>query len=481
LANFLRTILVSSVHRLIQPFAALHQTKHKLEAITPMQTFDRFVDVEQIKVIFQQALPECRENALVITHCTILHAHYHTSTKHHHKAQLGICYQLDGIHAVWQTAWTQLIYGRARADGKSLAEFIGAEQSTCVTPSIGPALLHLPEHDVTFWSFPNDPQLPHLPLVVDGDKVKSYLPYQVLPDGWAENPLSQQVTVEIIHYYPEERCTLRYHLHGGTLTQPQTITLIGKTFRDDSGEKIYRRLQEAWQQSIAQPGQFRVAQPLAYTAAIKTIWMRHEAGAPLLRVINPTNAGELLSSVARGLVALQCSKFSGTKPLTFGDQVRELESKVQKLSHALPDLAPSLQAMAACLAQEAVGFEQSAGLLIHGDFHIRQLLVDQDEIIFLDFDELALGDPLQDVANFIVDLHFEGFPRPLVREMARLFVQAYCTYADWPVPLARLQWHIRYQFLTRAYRFYRQHRLNLHEEVQQVLVLAEDILLWKQS
>lgn len=443
------------------------------EVIKLMQTFERFVDVAQIKPMLQDALPGGKEGRWLITDCTILHAHYHTSTKHAHKARLNICYQLQGIDTLQQTPWTQLYYGRARADGESLADVTQAQTQPVVQPAIGPPLLHLPDQAITFWRFPNDPQLPHLPLVVDGELVKPYLPWPAMSAGWDGQPHAAQVKVALIHYYPEERCTLRYELRDGLAASPAVTTLIGKTYHNERGEQIYQRLQAAWQLACAVPEEFRTAQPLGYTAATKTLWMRYEAGVPLSAVINLDNAEPLLAAVARGLVALQGGHFPAVSPVTVDDLLHEMHNKVAKLTHALPTLATPLQSLAATLLHEAKRLPVAAAQVIHGDFHIRQLLVDQDEIIFLDFDELALGDPLQDVANFIVDLHFAGFPLPVVQALARCFLQAYGAYARWPVAPARLHWRLRYQFLNRAYRAYRQHRLTLHTDVAQILAWAE--------
>lgn len=440
-----------------------------------MQLFEQLVDVAQMQPLLQQALAAGKAEQLQITACAIQHVHYYTSRKDARKARLNICYQLQGIDCLRQTTWTHLLYGRARADGTSGVEFAQAQQAPTVAPTIGPPLLHLPDQAITFWGFPNDPQLAHLPLVVDGEQVKPYLPSQSLPAGWATEPQSQQVTVEVIHYYPEERCTLRYHLLGGN---PAAVTkVIGKTFSDGRGEQIYARMQAAWQLALAQPQQLRVAQPLGYIPAIKTIWLRHESGAPLLRIINPNNAADWMTAVARGLVTLQRGGFPDLTPQPIDELVRELQSKIQKVSHALPTLTPALQTLTAQLVQEAASLPLGVQQVIHGDFHIRQLLADQDRVIFLDFDEFALGDPLQDVANFIVDLHFEGLPLPLVQVLMRTLVQAYTAAAEWSVTPERLLWHVRYQFLLRAYRAYRQYRLDLLTQVQQILAFIANSTL----
>lgn len=437
-----------------------------------MQLFEQLVDVTQMQPILQQALTAGTAEHLQITACAIQHVHYYTSRKDERKARLNVCYQLQGVDSLRQSRWTHLLYGRARADGASGAEFAQAQQAPTVLPMIGPPLLHLPDQALTLWGFPNDPCLPHLPLVVDGERVKPYLPHHGLPTGWATQSQTQPVTAEVIHYYPEERCTVRYHIDGGDAAG--VTTLIGKTFSDERGEQIYARMQAAWQLALAHPQYLRVAQPLGYTPAIKTIWMRHESGTPLLRIINADNAEGWLTAVARGLVTLQRGAFPQLTPLPMAELVAELQSKMQKVGRALPTLAPTLQALVAQLAQEAAALPPGSEGVIHGDFHIRQLLADQGTVIFLDFDEFALGDPLQDVANFMVDLYFEGLPLSLVQTLAHTFVQAYAAAAEWPVTTERLLWHVRYQFLLRAYRAYRQYRLDLFTAVQQILGFIAD-------
>ena len=77
--------------------------------------------------------------------------------------------------------------------------------------------------------------------------------------------------------------------------------------------------------------------------------------------------------------------------------------------------------------------------LIHGDFHIQQLLLlDDKRIALFDFDELAIANPLLDVANFCADL-YTGDAKIGGTSGAK---RAYSAPSFWPIP-ARALWQKR--------------------------------------
>lgn len=441
-----------------------------------MKTFDHFLDPLTIQQIFQTQLPGIADANLRITDCKLLHSQFYTSIKHAQKARLGFCYQINGIDSKTGSPWQQIFYARARVDGKSQAEFAEATKAALWQPSVGQPVSHLPAHDLTVWAFPNDPQLPHLPQAIDSQQLRHHLPYAALPAGLQTAAAIQTITTEVVHYYPEERCTTRYELAGTSdELQPLQTALYGKTFKNCEGATVYQRLCEGWQYTQSNSARFRVAQPLGYAAAIHTVWLRSETGKPLPQTINPGNVASLMAKVAEGLLALQSSNLPASSEVTLPMLVDEMADKVQKLGHALPKLADGLGERFADLQQSAHRLPPYEPRLTHGDFHIRQLLAAGDEIIFLDFDEFALGDPLRDVANFVVDLHFAVFDPSLVRQMTMHFIAGYRAAADFAVDADRLCWHLRYLFLTKAYRAYRQHKGNLGEIVEDSCRLGDAV------
>src|SRR5437867_1460600 len=94
------------------------------------------------------------------------------------------------------------------------------------------------------------------------------------------------------------------------------------------------------------------------------------------------------------------------------------------------------------------------------------------------FDNFTLGDPARDLANFIVDLRYQGFPAGLVTSMTTTFLDAYRSHAEWDMPSDRLRWHTAVQGLSDAYYFHKRRHLapGFEAELERILALAEDQL-----
>jgi thiamine kinase-like enzyme len=409
-----------------------------------------------------------------VSQCDILYARYKTFLRREswHKSFLCVCCRVAVSDGAGRQLGTQLFYAKAYLDGGSRLGFHTASTAKLVAPRFGRALAHLPELDLILWAFPNDPELPHLPAVMDGQKVLSHLPYERLFAGIHVSRDITDVNVDVIHYYPEERCTSRYSLRSGNASSARTLTLIGKTYQDERGHQVYRRMQNLWE-IAQQQGDFAVAEPLGYDGAVKTVWQKDMPGVPAHQIMTTTaKRAEWLQRIAAGLASLHCSVPAGAANYGVSDPIEDLHNKTAKLCHAFPHLQEPLQALRHSLEQSARQRAALAPKFIHGDFHLRQLLADGERIVFLDFDECALGDPLQDIASFIVDLHFYDFSPAEVAQLGAVFLQAYRNQSGWDVPRDRLDWHIRVQFLTKAYRAYRQHLPDREQRVRTLLALA---------
>lgn len=440
-----------------------------------MVNFTHFTDPVLMRDLLQQHLPICTQGQLRISQCQVLHSQYYANVRHPLRSWLGICYEVSFVDSIHCRCEPQILYGRARLGGQSRHEFDQAQEATLWPSRWGEPVVHLPRLDMTIWSFPNDPQLPQLPQVINPALVRAHFPYAVLPAGFTDPTALRQVEVAVVHYYPEERCTTRYQLASSEPEQPEALTLFGKTFQDQTGSMLFARLNALWQRAQAEPDLFGVTQPLAYDATIQTIWLKFQPGRPLVEVIDPTNAERLLTTVAHGLVALQQGDFPHLHQFTYTGRLAEIRDKAKKLVHALPTWQELLDNLLEQLTSAAANFASAPTTLLHGDFHPRQFLVDDDKIICCDFDELAQGDPLQDVASFLVDLQLGDFAPPLQQQMAQSFYRAYCQAAPWDASLPRLIWQLRYQFFTKAYRAYRQQRPGWKQRAQTMLAMAQEV------
>lgn len=436
------------------------------------RTFDRFTDAEAMREIFQARLPGFPGGNLVATRCDILFTRYKTFVRpeSRHNSSIALCYELVVGDRAGHLLGSQLFYAKAFVDGRSAQDYSAAPGYRLVAPRFGDPLMHWADLDMVLWAFPNDPALPHLAGVMNAKGVRPFLPDGSLAPGNAGVYDRADVAVEVIHYYPEERCTARYSL-GSRHAAPQARSLIGKTYHDDKGREVYRCMQQLWE--LAQRlGDFTVAEPLGYNEAIKTVWQKNMVGLPVRQVMTAANGAEWLARIAKGLASLHRDVPANVACVECSDPAGDLPSKVEKLGDAFPDFHTALRALQQRLERRAPERHALRQTFIHGDFHLRQLLADEDRVVFLDFDECASGDPLQDLASFLVDLHFYDFEPAQVTTLGAAFLQAYMDASCLEVRRADLAWHIRLQWFTKAYRAYRQHLPDRQARVRELLALA---------
>ncbi len=411
--------------------------------------------------------PPVRQSNAHILDGRILHSRYRVYRKARQRSFIGICYELTLQLPDTPQPQTQIVYARAHLNGDSAHEFAETKKRPLYPTPLG-TVWHLPEQDITLWIFPNDPQLPHLPDVIAPERLRHHLPYAHLPPGFNTPSSISRIDTQIVHYYPEQRCTTRYQLHNQQTGK--TAVLYGKTGKNDHTRTIYNRLQTLWTHSQQHRLPFLVPRPLAYHAAIHTIWLAPVTGYPLHQCLTPQNAPFWLSAVANSLAALHRLSLSTNLHHTPASLLTEVQHKSDKLVFAYPHLQPTIQQLlnrlAMCLPYTAVP------RLLHGDFHLRQLKVHNGQLVFFDFDEFAQGNPLQDVASFIVDLCLSEYPLADALDMANCFYRAYRLYAPDPITDEHFLWYVQYQFLTKAYRFYRQQRPDTETAVAKMLTLA---------
>lgn len=87
---------------------------------------------------------------------------------------------------------------------------------------------------------------------------------------------------------------------------------------------------------------------------------------------------------------------------------------------------------------------------------------------FVDFDDAALGDPAQDVGNFVADLLFHDFPAEAVERMSRRFIAGYSSYAPTLVREERIYWHALVHLIGKAFRVCLRPRADLQQDLAYV-------------
>jgi len=443
------------------------------ESDVPIAAFARFADADAMGDVLWQRLAAGFDGQDLPTACAIVYARYkpYLKAQSQPKSSLSVCYRLD-LAGRGQGRHDALVYVKAYLGGRSRNEWEKLADSSRTSRGLGAFVFHVPELDVIVWRFPHDPVLTHLPEVMDTERVRRHLPWELLPSSVPGPGGLTDLTSRVAHYLPEKRCTTRYDLRWQVAGTPHELTLYGKTFKGEEGKEIYARMMHFWRTSRQDPGSITVAQPLAYTEAVKTIWQHAIVGVPLSRVIDETNYERYLAAVATGLATLHKSRLASSRAVTIDDHLVEARKKSLKLGRAIPVLTTPLRALLRRLETDAPSVNPADQTLIHGDFQIGNLLAQDDRVVVLDFDDCAQGDPARDVANFMVYLHFYDFSPTLVDAMSSTLLASYRRVVDWEVSAKRLSWHLRVQFLNKAYRAYFQQVAGTEQEVRRILDLA---------
>ena len=444
---------------------------------TDLERSALLTDADRMRDVFQAALPGFGSGSLLIDGCRIVHTRYRTSRaeRREGKAFLSVCYALDVRDLARARRGTQLVHGKAYGPADSRRRFAEAKARHRFEPSFGEAVAHLADLDLVVWAFPNDPKLPHLPEVIDPRAVKRYLPYDRLPAGLDAAEHIHEVDVEVVRYKPEVRCITRYRLAGA---ERQAFTLYGKTFKHERAREIARRIESIWRRSADDPDGFIVPQPLGHDDAVRTVWQAALSGTPLIDVVQGGECADFIERAARGLASLHGIDPGGLSRTTLEDRLAPVLAAAAELAEAFPRLRARLETLAVRLEQEARSLSPGRDGLVHGDFLLKQLVVHADRLGVFDFDNFTLGDPARDLANFIVDLRYQGFPAGLVTSMTTTFLDAYRSHAEWDMLADRLRWHTAVQGLSDAYYFHKRRHLapGFEAELEHILALAEDQL-----
>lgn len=332
-----------------------------------------------------------------------------SASKQRHPHPLTAVYEL-----VLRDGRTQRWYAKTWRDGASLAALPGS------------GAVPVPPLDMLLWPWPADPGLPQLRELLDAPRALAWR-----GAGPAE--------VAVLCWEPEQRATLRYTRCGEVL--------YAKTFADDRGASIHERFDHFWRLAQQDPAAPVVAEPLRWHAATRSSWQARAPGVPLTDLIANGESGDVPERLARALAVLHGQHLTGIEARhDAAHWVSEAWRRARKLGRALPLLADRAARVADAIERRAAVLPAHEPGLIHGDFHAGQVGVAPSaagRVVFHDFDEFALGDPMEDLAAFVTRL-------PAGLDLGAALTAAYANCAAPHYCPDRLQWHRAVQTLLQA-------------------------------
>jgi aminoglycoside phosphotransferase (APT) family kinase protein len=447
-------------------------------------------DPERMREIFQEHLRSLDGKAYRVLECRISFLRQTTSRcLLHYSLRLGD----PGTGQQWSQLVTGVIYGgnRTQRTWQRLRRSEPPEQAIPSSPSsvaFAP-FCYLPELDMLVQVFPYDHRLPALrQLLMWGPtpELEALLVAGLGEGGWH----LEGWEVEPVRYRVDMRATLRLTLGARQETEEEAggsgrveqRRFYAKVYRkEEEGEQTYQVLRQLWEAS----GEgFSVARPIAYLGSLHLLLQEEVPGISLRDILVPVKSGAteeqevtpVVRKVARALAALHLSNVVTPRQRRLRDEVARLERAGKDLRSACPHLGVEIEGI---IGAVVAGLQEVPPAPIHGDLKPWDILFDGDRLVLLDLDKFAGGDPLLDVANFLVNLAKTGPPSSLshVRPwgVEQTFAEEYFAHApeEWR---ARLPLHYAMAVLKRAAGLYRSKVLSWRDKIEALITEAGDSL-----
>jgi hypothetical protein len=347
-----------------------------------------------------------------------------------------------------------------------------------------------PERNAALLAFPWDPKLRHLGPLLEPGAARAAAEAQReglgLGDGWR----CADAQVRAVKYIPQQRCTLRYRLamerNGG---ERRALEVFSKTYRAGESGYVYDALSEIWRQVAAGGGgDLVVPRPCAHLASAHTIWQEAFPGEGLRERAAREGwpallAGGLLGRVAALLAALHRIELPA-------DRLRPADPPGRILANAAGDAADiaafapeARERLASALGRLRASAPDPASLpsrTLHGTFKLAQILCQEDALALVDFDSVARGDPLYDLAEFtasLVQLRLaEGLPAELAEAAVERLVAGYAAAAPDGFDPRRLAWYVVPFLLAKLHSSLKKHALGAAAGLSASLAIVEEWL-----
>lgn len=283
----------------------------------------------------------------------------------------------------------------------------------------GPGRLAFEDRAVLVSFFPNDEKLSTVDRLTE-----TYSWRRLLTKLFADRPDLWNSTWKPIRYKPERRFVGQLLADGATHAAIKLYTEAGFEAARAGAEAFVNGLTFQRPAIMGRSDRRRV---LAFE------WLPGDVLTQLMmeRDFEPSSVrhvGEALAEL-HAQEALQLPARSRTMELDALDRVAQW----------LSDVLPQIGSLAHDLADRLIDRLRELPALnrpIHGDFYANQVLLDEDQLSFIDFDEAHLGHPAGDIGSFIAHMESNairghGLAR-LVQPVGQALLDGYCSHGEMP-------------------------------------------------
>jgi hypothetical protein len=256
--------------------------------------------------------------------------------------------------------------------------------------------LYAPSLNVLLQVFPSDDRLPALPVAVDPKAMVPILESGLMPRGAGAR--LQAVTVRVMRYKPERKCLLRYELAWAGVAPDDTPGVVwARLSRRAKFDRIRDNLPRL--HCVAAETGFELPRPLGLLPDLAMELCAPVAGVALFDLVHRDEFPDLCRRVGEGLRRFHGLRVEMQDLFDVEAQVDRLAENATEFQWMLPSEQERIAALERELALRVRAAAPSPLRLIHRDFHGDNVLVHDNRLVLLDFEDCAMGEPADDVGS----------------------------------------------------------------------------------
>lgn len=333
---------------------------------------------------------------------------------------------------------------------------------TNVPGPLGPGVVTLDDTALTISFFPNDRGLRALKDLCTHERRRKCLS-KTLPD----HPWLWDSTLTTLRYKPRRRYVAQMTVDG-------QARAVMKLYDKESYQPALRHAT-----AFASRGRLQLARPLGYSEHQRIIVFEWLPGKLLSDwILRPDAQGKTLEAVGDALVQVHGQDPSGLACQTRHAEAARVQDAATEVAHLCPHLAHQARVLGEKMAHFLLSRPQ-AHTPLHGDFYAKQVLIDQDVVAVIDFDDAVRGDPAADLGNFVAHLDLDAlrghFSWNRAQQLSQAFLEGYrqATRQTLPPHVGLYQASALLRLATQPFR-YRQR--DWPQQTQAVLERAQTLL-----
>lgn len=213
-------------------------------------------------------------------------------------------------------------------------------------------------------------------------------------------------------------------------------TVIGKMYSDQAkGFASYRLMQYLWKNGFDTDSPYTIVRPVAYIQHWRMLLMTKAPGKTLDEQIHDpgTNTHHTALLVANWLARLHAIPVPEMKGSTRTRANADVRRFYEELAELMPSEAARLKHICDQLLKKSERAWTDQAALLHGDFHPKNIFINEQQVIAIDFDHHFAGDPAWDVAYLGCQMQLNGFFqkgdfdyfRPVIRHFIETYLDAH--------------------------------------------------------